>query len=119
MQTGTIEINNDFVTITPAPDGTVWMARYEIARLLDVFVPAVTNNIRAIYKSKILYEEDTMYRYTREDGGFIDFYNLEMIVMLAFRLKSRNADIFRRWVISRLLKRPVMWHLPVPNSSTS
>lgn len=117
MQRGIIEINNDIVTVTPSPDGTVWMSPSEMARLLGVFVPAVTNNIRAMYKAKTLYEEDTMYREDLPHGGFIDLYNLEMLVALAFRVNSHHARILRQWVVKRLLKSPVMYHLPISDTS--
>ena len=47
--TGTITIEYNTVTVTPGADGDVWLTPSEIARMFEVFVPAITSNIRAIY----------------------------------------------------------------------
>ena len=82
--------------------GTVWVTKSEIANLLEVFTPAISANLREIFKSKELFEtevscyhNDTM------------FYNLDVIIALAFRCKSPICRRFREWLREQA-KRPIV-----------
>ena len=90
-----ISIENGRVEIH-TPENRVWLTRHQIADLFGVFVPAVGSNIRSILKSGILREERVYRRERNRDGGIVELYSLEMIAALAFRLKSGNAEAFRR-----------------------
>jgi hypothetical protein len=100
MKRGEIAISESGVNIIHA-NGTVWLSEYEIARLFEVFVAKVSSNIRAILKSDVLIERDVCYCYYYANGGSVDLYNLEMITALAFRIHSRNTDLFRKWLMKR------------------
>ena len=84
--------------------------------LFGVFVPAVGSNIRSILKSGILREERVYRRERNRDGGIVELYSLEMIAALAFRLKSGNAEAFRRWLVRRATTTAVVWQLPGMNT---
>lgn len=84
-------------------NGNVWMAEYEIADLFQVFYSAITANRKAIFKSGVLRKEDVC-REIKTSKGYIEEYNLEMIIALAFRIKSYRTVIFRRWLIRKLSK---------------
>lgn len=99
-----ISIENGRVEIH-TPENRVWLTRHQIADLFGVFVPAVGSNIRSILKSGIL-----------RDGGIVELYSLEMIAALAFRLKSGNAEAFRRWLVRRATTTAVVWQLPGMNT---
>lgn len=105
MERGMISITNGRVTITPA-DGTVWMTQHEIADLFGCFVSKVGSNIRTILKAGILDESRVCYRHWQADGNLSEHYNLEIITALAFRIRSQNADLFRRWLMERATLRP-------------
>ena len=100
MDRGIITITeNGEVTIPPAP---VWMTQQEIADAFNVFGCYVHKAIVAIYKNKDLLEEETV-RHVRLDHRIsYDVYSLEMVVAVAFRLRSREAMAFRKFVIERL-----------------
>lgn len=104
-----ISIENGRVEIH-TPENRVWLTRHQIADLFGVFVPAVGSNIRSILKSGILREE------RNRDGGIVELYSLEMIAALAFRLKSGNAEAFRRWLVRRATTTAVVWQLPGMNT---
>lgn len=106
-----ISIENGRVEIH-APENRVWLTRHQIADLFGVFVPAVGSNIRSILKSGILREERVYRRERNRDGGIVELYSLEMIAALAFRLKSGNAEAFRRWLVRRATTTAVVWQLP-------
>ncbi len=93
---GSLSIENGNVTIELSSDGTVWMTQWQIARLFGVFVAAINNNIRSIYKSKHVNE----YR-THRMSGYVDLYNLEMIAALSFRVGSMESEAFRKWLLYR------------------
>ena len=100
MTTQSITIENGRVTIRPTTNG-VWLTQSQIADLFGVFTAAVNANIRAICKSGVL-DEDRVVRRTRcRNGNIVERYSLEMIAALAFRLKSENTEVFRRWIVER------------------
>ena len=106
----TIAIKNGEVEIRSAATTGVWLTQNEIAALFGVFTSAVRANIRTILQKGIL-REDKVFRRFKTDRGYIERYNLEMIVTLAFRLHSENAEIFRRWIIQRATTPVVVWGL--------
>ena len=100
MERGIITITeNGAVIITTAP---VWMTQQEMSDAFNVFGCDIRRAIRAIYKNKELLESDTM-RYVRQDNGIsYDVYSFEMVVAVAFRLRTKECMAFRRFVMSRL-----------------
>jgi hypothetical protein len=77
------------------------MTKHGIANLFGCFVAKVVNNIVSILKSGVL-DESRVCRFHRyKDGGGVELYSLEMIMAIAFRINTRNADTFRRWLMER------------------
>lgn len=111
MTTSPIMIENGLVTIRPTTNG-VWLTQAQIADLFGVFTAAVNANIRAILKSGVLHEDHVIRRTRCRNGNIVERYNLEMIVALAFRLKSENAEAFRRWIIERATTLAIVWKVP-------
>lgn len=111
MTTRPITIENGRVTIRPTANG-IWLTKSQIADLFGVFTAAICSNIRAILKSGIL-DEDRVVRRTRcRNGNIVERYSLEMITALAFRLKSENAEIFRKWMVDRATTLEILWKMP-------
>ncbi|GHV00788.1 hypothetical protein FACS1894159_07270 [Bacteroidia bacterium] len=102
MERGKITISENGVKITSA-NGNVWLSEWQIAELFGVFVSKVSSNIRSILKSGILWENEILYCYHYANGGSIDWYSLEMIIALAFRIKSKNSEIFRNWLMKQIV----------------
>jgi hypothetical protein len=90
------------------------MTPSEIADLFGVFVSAVGANIRSILKNEVLDERRVRRVIKHRNGNETTLYNLEMITALAFRLTSRNADLFRRWVIQQAVSSSpaLLWQMP-------
>jgi len=113
MMTSHITIDEGRVVITPAPDGSVWMTKHEIARLFGCFVAKVVSNIPVILKSGVL-DESRVCRFHRyKDGGGVELYNLEMISALSFRIATRNAEIFRRWLMEQATQPSPKFRQPI------
>lgn len=117
MITQPITIENGLVTIRPTTNG-VWITQAQIADLFGVFTAAVSMNIRAMLKSGVLHEDSVVRRTRCRKGNIVARYSLEMIMALAFRLKSENAEVFRRWIIERATTPAIVWKMPKGNSNT-
>ncbi|BDE91025.1 hypothetical protein [Alistipes onderdonkii] len=115
MTTKPITIENDRVTIRPTSGG-VWLTQHQIADLFGVFVSAVGANIRSIRNSGVLCEDAACRMKRYKDGSSVEIYSLEMIAALAFRLDSREASVFRRWIIERATTPEVVWMMPTNNT---
>ena len=100
MERGIITINeNGAVTMQTAP---VWMTQQEMSDAFNVFGCDIRKAIAAIYKNNELSEEETV-RHVRQDGRICyDVYSLEMVIAVAFRLRSREAMAFRKFIVERL-----------------
>ncbi|NBH90415.1 hypothetical protein [Parabacteroides distasonis] len=103
MKRNIIEIT-EHGTIT-IPSETVWMSEAELVSLFGVIVPTVRAAIRAVYKSGVLTEHEAQ-RYIRlSDKYSMYVYSLEMVIALAFRIRSYGAEQVRKTIIERLYLR--------------
>ena len=100
MERGIITISeNGAVTMPTVP---VWMTQQEMSDAFNVFGCDIRRAIRAIYKNMELSEEETM-RYVKQDGRICyDVYSLEMVVAIAFKLRTKECMAFRRFIMGRL-----------------
>ena len=100
MERGIITITeNGTVTMPTVP---VWMTQQEMSDAFNVFGCDIRSAVHAIYKNMELFESDTM-RYIRQDNGIsYDVYSLEMVITIAFRLRTKECMAFRRFVMGRL-----------------
>ena len=88
---------------------TVWLTQQQMAILFDVKENNITYHIQSVYKTHELEPESTTQkiRVVRKEGNRqvnrqIDFYNLDMIISVGYRVNSANATQFRRWATSVL-----------------
>ena len=100
MERGIITITeNGAVAMPTAP---VWMTQQEMSDAFNVFGCHIRKAVHAIYKNGELLESETK-RYIKQDNGInYDVYSLEMVIAVAFRLRSREAMAFRRCIMERL-----------------
>ena len=87
----------------------VWLTQQQMAELYQTSRTNVVEHIRHIYDEQELDEFSTCrnFRQVRQEGNRqvsreIPFYNLDMIISLGYRVKSRIATNFRRWATERL-----------------
>ena len=100
MERGIIAITeNGAVTMPTVP---VWMTQQEMSDAFNVFGCHICKAIAAIYKNRELSEEETV-QHVRQDGRIrYDVYSLEMVIAVAYRLRSREAMAFRKFIVERL-----------------
>ena len=96
--------------IITMPDKDVWMMVDEIADMLFVSSAVVFRTIRSIYNKGIAREEDThgSFRlFPYHPSWNIDVYNLDMVIRLAYTIDSDNSRKFRKYIMNRLMGRPM------------
>lgn len=100
MERGIITISeNGAVAMPTAP---VWMTQQEICDAFNVFGCYVRKAVHAIYKNYELLESDTI-RYIRQGNGIsYDVYSLEMVIAVAFKLRTKECEAFRRFIMDKL-----------------
>ena len=87
------------------PSNDVWMSEMELVELFGVIAPTLRAAIKAIYKSGTLYPESTQHCDLATPKSWATFYNLEVVIVLAFRLKTYEASRIRQKVLESLCKR--------------
>jgi hypothetical protein len=80
----------------------VKMGICEIADLFGIYYQTAKRHIRAIEKSGVAGGDYSMCCTAVGKNVCPEYYGLEMIVAIAFRLQSRNAMLLREWVMKRL-----------------
>ena len=88
-------------------DETVWLTQEQIADLFGTKRPAITKHLNNIYKSGELDIDSTCSILERmgNDGKqryTTKYYNLDAILSIGYRVNSKNATLFRKWVNSVL-----------------
>lgn len=106
MERGYLKIeergDKQFVVTAQLVDSTVWLTKHEIADLFNVFVSTIGNNIRYLFKSGLLSKEAvTRIQKIEPNGCYSEttYYNLEVIVLLSYRINSLEAKAFRMWML--------------------
>ena len=87
------------------PRGNVWMSEMELVELFGVIAPTLRVAIKAIYKSGTLCPVSTQRCDLATPASWATFYNLEMVIALAFRLNSYEASRIRQKVLESLCQR--------------
>ena len=85
---------------------TVWLTQQQIADLFGTKRPAITKHLRNIFKCGELDQNSvsSILEHTASDGKIYStqFYNLDAILSVGYRVNSINATQFRRWANSIL-----------------
>ncbi|SDW02299.1 virulence RhuM family protein [Flavobacterium degerlachei] len=111
--------NNDFILYT-TPNGsikieafiqgeTIWLTQQKISDLFEVDRTVVTKHLKNIYQEKELLKEATSAKFAqvqkeghREVKRNIEYYNLDAIISLGYRVNSSKATQFRIWATNTL-----------------
>lgn len=87
----------------------IWMTQKQMAQLFDVGVPAVSKHLSNIFNEGELEENRTVSKMeiVQNEGSRavkreIDYYNLDAIIALGYRINSKKATKFRIWATSVL-----------------
>ena len=87
-------------------DETVWLSIEEMAQLFDRDISVIGKHIRNVFKERELVKESVWakFAYTASDGKTyqVDYYNLDVIISVGYRVKSVRGTQFRIWANSVL-----------------
>lgn len=78
---------------------TIWLTQEQMSLLFDKAKSTINEHIKNIYKEKELLENETMTKFGNSEFSDkpTNYYNLDMIISVGYRVKSQNGIIFRRW----------------------
>lgn len=87
-------------------DDTVWLSQVQLCKLYQTSKSNISKHIKHIFEENELNEESVVrnFRTTSSDGKNYNIlhYNLDMIISLGYRVKSKIATNFRKWATERL-----------------
>ncbi len=102
-KTGSIELKGDF------KKETLWANLQQIADLFDTDKSGISRHIKNIYETKELEQKSTVAKIatvqkegSREVKREIEFYNLDIILSVGYRVNSKKATEFRKWATKTL-----------------
>ena len=86
---------------------TVWLSIEEMAQLFGRDISVIGKHIRNVFKEGELQKESVWakFAYTASDGKTyqVDYYNLDVIISVGYRVKSHRGTQFRQWA-NKVLK---------------
>jgi len=86
---------------------TVWLTQAQMARLFERERSVITKHIRNVFKEKELNKNSVCanFAHTAGDGKLYDveYYNLDVIISVGYRIKSQRGTEFRQWA-TQILK---------------
>lgn len=100
MTRGIITISESGIVSMPVEE--VWMTLDEIADMFGVFDSLILKTIRTIYKGKELSELETLKCIPSGKGYHVDVYNLDVVIILAYRISTFQGKAFRKFQRKRL-----------------
>ncbi|WP_125718749.1 virulence RhuM family protein [Flavobacterium ustbae] len=90
-------------------EDTVWATQNSMSEIFDVEENTITYHISNIYSDRELSKSSTTRKIrvvrlegTRNVSRELDFYNLDMIISVGYRVNSKKATLFRQWATSIL-----------------
>lgn len=116
MKTGkmTIDYSPDTKSITvniELADGTVWLSKNQIADMFGVYISAITMNLKSIRnENEAFLRANSQYcSYTTASGESVSrtLFNLDIIILLAFKIRGGNSHLFRQWLREQA-KQPIV-----------
>jgi hypothetical protein len=90
-------------------DETVWLSQKSIAQLFGIQVPAISKHLKNIFESGELDRDSTIsiletvqHEGNREVKRNTEYFNLDAIISVGYRVNSRQATKFRIWATQTL-----------------
>ena len=91
-------------------DETVWLNRLQISKLFSRDVKTISKHINNALNEELKNDFSTVAKIAtvqiegeREVNRIIEYYNLDMIISIGYRVKSSNGIVFRKWA-NKILK---------------
>ena len=100
--------NQNVKLVVNMKDETVWLNREQLSILFDRDVKTIGKHINNALKEELDSSTVAKFATVQNEGGRkvirdIEYYNLDMIISVGYRVKSQNGIIFRKWA-NKILK---------------
>ena len=91
--------NQDIKLEVNVKDETVWLSLNQIAKLFDRDKSVISRHIKNALEEELDNSVVANFATTAKDGKKyqVDYYNLDVIISVGYRVKSKNGIIFRKW----------------------
>ena len=102
------ETEDRSVTLTvPVNQEMVWLSRNQMAELFDRDIKTIGKHINNALKEELDNSTVAKFAIVQNEGGreverFIEYYNLDVIISVGYRVKSKRGVEFRKWANSVL-----------------
>ena len=110
MNSDTVIYNNGEIELKVSVENeTVWLNRHQIAELFERDVKTIGKHISNVFKEGELEKNSTVAKFAtvQTEGGReikreIEYYNLDVIISVGYRVKSKRGVQFRQWATNVL-----------------
>ena len=99
--------DNEIKLEVPVNEETVWLNRQQMAELFDRDIKTIGKHIKNALHEELDFSTVAKFATVQNEGGRkvtreIEYYNLDVIISVGYRVKSKRGVEFRRWANSVL-----------------
>lgn len=87
-----------------ATGGNVWMNAGEIADLFNITAASVNRAVKQVLKADVLNDYEVLKLVRLDNGLLMEFYSLELIIVLSYKWNTFYTNLFRKWIMKRLFE---------------
>ena len=103
----------------PVEQETVWLTQAQMTELFGVDRTVITRHVNNVFKEKELdRESNVQILHVANSDRPVQYYNLDVIISVGYRVKSKRGVEFRKWAIS-VLKKYILQGCAVNNNRIS
>ena len=84
------------------PSGEIWMSESELVDLFGVFIAKLRNAIQILYKEGFIKPYEAERTIKKRDNLYVTVYNMEVVLLLAFRLNTYQTRAIRKELMDRI-----------------
>ena len=98
-------VDNDFELVVRADkeNDTVWLNKEEIGKLFDRDRSVISRHLTNIFKDELDKESNVQKMHVANSDKPVEFYSLDTILYVGYRVKSKRGVLFRKWA-NKVLK---------------
>ena len=87
-----------------ATGSNVWMNAGEIADLFNITAASVNRAIKRMLKADVLNDYEVLKHVRLDNGLLMEFYSLELIIVLSYKWNTFYTSLFRKWIMKRMFE---------------
>lgn len=87
-----------------ATGSNVWMNAGEIANLFNITAASVNRAIKRMLKADVLNDYEVLKLVRLDNGLLMEFYSLELIIVLSYKWNTFYTSLFRKWIMKRMFE---------------